>query len=122
MSSNPINLALRFLLELASISAMSFWGFAHGNGLARFVFAAVAPLTAAMIWGVFAVPGDPSRSGSAPVPVPGILRLGLEMCFFAFAVWCLFGINRPTLAILLGSVTAIHYAISYDRIGWLVRA
>jgi hypothetical protein len=122
MSSNPINLALRFLLELASITAMAFWGFAHGNGLARLVFAAAVPLAAAMIWGVFAVPGDPSRSGSAPVPVPGMLRLGLEICFFAFAVWCLFDLNRPTLVVLLGSVTAVHYAISYDRIGWLVRA
>lgn len=122
MSSHPINLALRFLLELAAISAMSCWGFAHGNGLARVAFAAIAPLTAAAIWGVFAVPGDPSRSGSAPVPVSGTLRLVLEICFFAFAVWCLFDIHRPTLAIMLSSITAVHYAVSYDRIRWLVRA
>ena len=122
MSSHPINLALRFLLELAAISAMSFWGFAHGSGWARFAFAVIAPLAAAAIWGVFAVPGDPSRSGSAPVPVSGMLRLILEICFFAFAVWCLFSIHRPTLAILMGSITTLHYAVSYDRIRWLLRA
>ena len=77
---------------------------------------------AAAVWGVFAVPGDPSRSGSAPVPVPGALRLLLEIGFFAFAVWCLSSLHPPSLAILLGSVTAAHYAISYDRIGWLLRA
>jgi len=122
MSSHPINLALRFLLELAAITSMSCWGFSHGNGLARFAFAVIAPLVAAAVWGVFAVPGDPSRSGSALVPVPGTLRLILEICFFSFAAWCLFSINRPTLAIMLGSITALHYAISYDRIRWLVRA
>ena len=121
MSSHPVNLALRFLLELAAISAMSVWGFSCGNGAARFIFAVAIPLAAAAVWGVFAVPGDPSRSGSAPVPIPGTLRLGLEICFFAFAVWCLFSTHHPTLAILLGSITAAHYAISYDRMGWLVR-
>lgn len=121
MSSHPTNLALRFLLELAAVSAMSFWGFAHGGGWARFAFAAIAPLTAAAVWGVFAVPGDPSRSGSAPVPVPGTLRLILEIGFFAFAVWCLLSTHRPILGVLLGSVTTLHYAVSYDRIRWLVR-
>ena len=122
MSSHPINLALRFLLELAALGVMSFWGFAQGGGWARFAFAAIVPLTAASAWGVFAVPGDPSRSGSAPVPLPGSLRLVLEIGFFAFAVWCLFSIHRPALAIALGSITTLHYAVSYDRIRWLVRA
>lgn len=122
MSSHPINLALRFLLELVALGAMSIWGFAHGAGWTRFAFAIMAPLMAAAVWGVFAVPGDPSRSGSAPVPVAGILRLILELGFFTFAVWCLFSLPRPSLAILLGSVTAAHYAISHDRIGWLLRA
>ena len=122
MSSHPVNLALRFLLELAAIGAMSLWGFAHGGGVARWVWAVAAPLAAATVWGVFAVPGDPSRSGSAPVPVPGALRLGLEICFFTSAVGCLLHIHRPTLAIMLASVTAIHHAVSYDRIGWLLRA
>lgn len=122
MSSHPLNLALRFLLELAALSAMALWGFAHGSGVARFVLAVATPLVAATVWGVFAVPGDPSRSGSAPVPVPGASRLGFEICFFASAAGCLFDIHRPILAIMLASVTVLHYAVSYDRIRWLLRA
>ena len=122
MSSHPINLALRFLLELAALGAMAWWGYSRGSGGARLLLAAAIPLAAAVAWGVFAVPGDPSRSGSAPVPIPGTLRLGLEICFFSFAVWCLSSIHHPALAILLGSIMATHYAISYDRMRWLVRA
>lgn len=122
MKPHPLNLALRFLLELAAISAMSLWGFRHGTGSSRFFYAAIAPLIAAGIWGMFAVPGDPSRSGSAPVPVRGLIRLGLETGFFSFAVWCLARIGWPSAALVLGIITAVHYSVSYDRIRWLLRA
>ena len=74
-----------------------------------------------MLWGTFAVPGDPSRSGKAPVPVPGILRLVLELALFGFAAWALYDSGSPMLALVLAVLTLIHYALSYDRIAWLVR-
>jgi len=67
MSLHPISLALRFLLELAALIALGLWG-AHQAGIA---LALALPATAAALWGIFAVPGDPSRSGKAPVPVSG---------------------------------------------------
>jgi hypothetical protein len=54
------------------------------------------PLLAATAWGVFNVKGDPSRSGKAPVPVPGIVRLLLELAFFGSATLALFQ-SRPEL-------------------------
>lgn len=122
MSSHPINLAVRFLLELAALFAMAFWGFQHGTGTLHYVLAPAVPLIAATLWGTLAVPGDPSRSGSAPLAVPGVFRLGLEVAFFAFATWGLFDAARNELAIVLGVAVVVHYAVSYDRIGWLLRA
>lgn len=118
MSAHPVNLALRFLLELAALVAMGVWGWRQGEGVLRFVLALGVPLLAAAMWGIFRVPNDP---GKAPVEVPGILRLALELAYFAFAVWALFDIGAETLGWILGVVTAIHYLISYDRVGRLLR-
>jgi hypothetical protein len=122
MGSHPVNLAIRFLLELAALLAMGFWGWRQGGSTTRYVFAALVPLAAAALWGIFAVPGDPSRSGSALVAVPGALRLGLEAAFFAFAVWGLYQLGSVALARTMAAALAVHYAVSYDRLAWLLRS
>lgn len=121
MAHNPINLGVRFLLELAGLAAMAYWGRQQSDGLLRFVLAIGIPVLAAALWGTFAVPGDRSRSGGAPVPVPGIVRLILELAFFAFAVWALYDAGLVTSSIGTGIVVVLHYAVSYDRVGWLLR-
>ena len=121
MASNPINLAVRFLLEIAALVAIGYWGWSQHDGWLRFVLVIGFPLLAAILWGTFNVAGDPSRSGKAPVPVPGIVRLALELAIFAFAVWALYDAGQATLAIVLVAIVVIHYALSYDRIAWLLR-
>ena len=121
MGSHPLNLALRFLLEIAALVAIGYWGFGQHTGIWRFVMGLGGPLLAAVLWGTFAVPDDPSRSGKAPVPVPGILRLVLELALFGFAAWALYDTGSPVLAFVLAIITVIHYALSYDRVAWLIR-
>jgi len=121
MGSNPLNLAFRFLLEIAAFVAMAYWGWSQHDGVWRVVFAVGAPLLAAVVWGTFAVPDDPSRSGKAPVPVPGTIRLLLELAIFGFAVWALYDAGQTTIALIYGLLVLFHYLISYDRIAWLVR-
>ncbi len=121
MGSHPINLALRFGLEVAALAALGLWGWRQGEGWLRFLLGLGIPLLAAVVWGVFAVPDDPSRSGSAPVAVPGLVRLLWELAFFAFAVWALFELGATGLSWALGLITAVHYLVSYDRVGWLLR-
>jgi len=121
MGSNPINLAFRFLLEIAAFVAMAYWGWTQYDGVWRVVFAVGAPLLAAVLWGTFAVPDDPSRSGKAPVPVPGIVRLLLELAIFGFATWALYDAGQTTIALIFALLVLFHYLISYDRIAWLVR-
>jgi hypothetical protein len=121
MGTNPVNLAVRFVLEIASLIAIGYWGWSQSEGVLRFVFAIGVPLLAAALWGTFAVPDDPSRSGRAPVPIPGFARLLLELAFFGAATVALFAIGSSQLGWVLGIASLIHYLISYDRILWLVR-
>jgi hypothetical protein len=78
MSSNPLNLALRFLLEVLGLLALGYWGWNKAEGIFRYLLALGIPIIAAAIWGTFRVPNDP---GKAPVRVPGILRLVIEIAF-----------------------------------------
>ena len=121
MGSHPLNLTLRFLLELTALGAMGYWGWTQHEGLVRWLWMIGLPLIAAVLWGTFAVPGDPSRSGQAPVPTPGILRLLLELSVFATAAIALIASHQTFTGWVLAIVTIIHYAISYDRILWLLK-
>ena len=121
MGSHPLNLTVRFLLEIAALVAIGYWGFSQHAGIWRFIIGLGGPLIAAALWGTFAVPDDPSRSGKAPVPVPGALRLVFELSLFGFAAWALYDAGSPVLALILGIVTIAHYALSYDRVAWLIR-
>jgi hypothetical protein len=75
-------------------------------------------LAANPIKGTFRVDNDP---GKAPVRVPGVVRLALELAYFAFAVWALFDAGATTAGWILGAAVFVHYLISYDRIIWLLK-
>lgn len=121
MGSNPINLAIRFLLELTALIVIGIWGWHQSESWLRFVLAFGLPIIAATLWGTFAVPNDPSRSGNALIAIPGIIRLVLELAFFSFATWALYKLGHSNLAFVFGAIVAIHYLISYDRIKWLIK-
>jgi hypothetical protein len=121
MGSHPLNLAVRFLLELSAMGAMGYWGWTQHEGLARWLWAIGLPIVAAVLWGTFAVPNDPSRSGQAPIPTPGTIRLLLELSFFAFGTIALIVSQRVSAGAVLAAVTILHYVISYDRILWLLK-
>ena len=120
MSQNPFNLAFRFLLELIALFAIGALAKAQFPGALGFLLMIVLPLIAAIVWGTFNVKGDPSRSGKAPVPVPGILRLLIELDIFGSAIWALFSLN-PTYGWIFGIIVLLHYLLSYDRILWLLK-
>lgn len=120
MGSHPLNLALRLLLEIIAYLAMAYWGWTQHSDIMRFVWVIGLPLFWMIVWGTFAVPDDPSRSGKAPVPVPGLVRLLLEAAYFATATWAINASGFGLGAIIFAIVVVIHYALSYDRIHWLL--
>jgi hypothetical protein len=121
LEGNTINLAVRFMLEMSGLVTLGVWGWAKGDGVLKYVLALVVPLIAAAIWGIFAVPDDPSRSGDAPVIVPGLVRLVLELAFFTSVVWALFAMRQSMLGWLFGVIVVLHYLVSYERVSWLLR-
>ncbi len=120
LGGHPVNLLFRFLLELAVLGVVAIWSWKSIESWAGMVLAFVIPFVMAVIWGTFAVPDDPSRSGNAPVPTPGALRLLLELFFFSFAVWCCFDMGWSGLAKIFAALVLFHYLISLDRIRWLL--
>ena len=100
---------------------MGYWGWTQAEGTLRFVLAIGIPVAAAVIWGTFAVPNDPSRSGRAPVPVPGVVRLGIELVTFSFGAWALYDTGSTTLSLVFAAIVVVHYLVSYDRVAWLIR-
>lgn len=118
MSQNPLNLILRFILEIAALIAQGYWGWTQHEGIARLLLGIGIPLIFAALWGIFRVPGDPK---DAPVAVPGVVRLLLEAAFFGAAVGLLIAANQQSAATLLGILTLVHYVFSYDRIVWLLK-
>jgi len=118
MAHNPLNLALRFLLEIVGLVALGYWGWHQGEGFWRFVLALLLPLVAAALWGTFRVPDDP---GKAPVPIPGWLRLVLEFLYFTLSAAALLSALSVASGLTFGLVVLAHYAVSYDRIVWLLK-
>jgi hypothetical protein len=121
MGSHPINLMVRFLLEITGLVALGLFGWQFGNGVYRYLLSMGLPLTAAIIWGTFSVPDDPSRSGNAVVQIPGIVRLSLELAFFISAIGALIAIDSTNLAWVYAGVALIHHFVSGDRLLWLIR-
>lgn len=120
-SKNPVNLVLRFLLELVAIVVFGYWGYSRGMDGTRILLAILFPLLFATLWGVFAVRGDPSRSGKTVVRTPGIVRLVLELGLFGAAAWMMLDLDYSLIALIFGLAVVIHYFISFDRIAWLLK-
>ena len=121
MGSHPVNLALRFVLEITALVSTGMWGWQQGEGWVRYFLAASIPIALATIWGTFAVPNDPSRSGNAPVPTSGLIRIFIELAFFGFATWTFLQMGYERSGWVFCTIALAHYLISYDRIIWLLR-
>src|SRR5437868_6480791 len=117
MNTNPINLIVRFLLEIAMLIVLGYWGW-HLSGIWRYIGATGLPIAAATLWGVFRIPNDPKP---ATITIPGPLRLLLELGLFGFANWALYDLGYSTLSLIMAAVVTIHYIVSYDRTWVMLR-
>jgi len=120
-SIRSLNLALRFFLELAALASFGIWGFHQSETGLRILLAVLFPAGFAVLWGVFAVRGDPSRSGKTVVQTPGVIRLVLELALFGAATWMLLDLDHSRMALVFGIVVVLHYLLSFDRIAWLLK-
>ena len=120
-SIRSLNLALRFLLEVAALVCFGIWGYHQSDSGLKIFFAIILPLGFAILWGVFAVRDDPSRSGKTVVQTPGVIRLVLELVLFGAATWMLVDLDHTRIALVFGLAVVLHYLFSLDRIAWLLK-
>lgn len=116
-----VNLVLRLILEMAMLASFAAAPAIALHGWSRWALAAIAPIGAMAVWGVFATPNDPSRSGRTVVPTPGPVRLFLEFGLFAggaaLLVWA--GLWQVAAALAVGTI--VHYLAWPKRIRWMMK-
>jgi hypothetical protein len=115
-------LAIRFALEVGALVALGNWAFhAASPGSLAWLAGLGLPAVAAVAWITFAVPGDPSRSGRAPVPVPGWVRLLLELVVFLGGAAALAALQRWTALAVFVVALLVHHLVTPARHLWLLR-
>jgi hypothetical protein len=116
----PWNLALRFGLELGALTGLGVAAWTQTEGAVRWVAVVAVPLAAAALWGTVNVLDDPSRSGEAPVEVPGWVRLTVELLVLGSG-WIAYGIaGYPAIGAACGALTLLHYTAGRARLRWLL--
>jgi hypothetical protein len=101
------NLALRFLLELCALVALSYWGFTTGSGaITKVALGIGVPLVAALVWGVFVAP-------RAPVALPGFVVLLLQVLVFGSAAAGLVATGYRALTLAFAVVVVINTILMY---------
>lgn len=116
-----MNLLLRFYLELAALAGIGLAAFQAGEGMIGYAYSIAAVLLAAATWGVFNVPDDPSRSGKAPVRVSGPVRLAIELTILLGGSLSFHLAGHTWIALAHAALIALHYALSAERLRWLLK-
>lgn len=114
------NLALRFGLEVAALVGLGAAAWDQTTGATQRIAAIAVPIGAMAVWGIFNVLNDPSRSGKAPVEVPGWVRLAIEILILGAGAFALGAVWGSGLGIAVAVSIALHYAASWSRVRWLL--
>lgn len=100
------NDGLRFVLELAVLAALAYWGFSEFGGVVQWVLGLGAPLLVAAVWGAFVAP-----KASRPTVDP--VRLALEVTVFGSGVAALLAAGSTALALVFAALAAGHLALTF---------
>jgi Protein of unknown function (DUF2568) len=101
-----VNLGVRFLLELAALAAVGYWGWQAGDGLLRWVLAIGAVIVVAVIWGLFVSP-------KAAIDVAPPLRFGIELVVWAAAAVALYSAGHALVALAFFAVALVSGGLNY---------
>jgi hypothetical protein len=102
------NDVLRFFLELATLAALAYWGFAEYGGVVQWVIGLGAPLLVAVVWGRFMSP-------KASHPTVDPVRLAIEFAVFGSGVAALFAADAPVFAVIFAVLAGLHLALTFAQ-------
>jgi len=97
------NLALKFLLELAALALLAYWGAVAGDGFAAVALAVAAPALMIVLWARFAAPRSPHR-------LPPRARIPLELALFALAAAAGYAAGAAIAATVFVAVAVVNAA------------
>ena len=99
------NLGLRFLLEVAALAAVGWWGWHIGGSTwGRLVLAIVLPLGVALVWGALIAP-------KARVKVSRPVWYGLQVLIFGAAALALVSVWSPWAGVAFALIVAANTAL-----------
>ncbi|KQX54521.1 MULTISPECIES: YrdB family protein [unclassified Streptomyces] len=100
------NEGLAFLLEVAALAVLAWWGWESAENTAlRLLLAVAAPALAATVWGLFAAP-----KARIKVPLAGVLAV--KALVFGAATLALFALDQPGWAVAFGLVALANTALA----------
>ena len=99
---------LRFLLEIALLASLAYWGFSQQAGGASVGARGRSSLVIAVVWGRFIAP-----KASHPTTDPP--RLLLELALFAAGVAALFAAAETVLALVFAALVLVHLSLTFVR-------
>ncbi|MEV0659967.1 YrdB family protein [Actinomadura luteofluorescens] len=103
---HALNEGLAFLLELAAIAALAWWGFtASGNVLVNIVLGLGAPAAAIVLWGMFAAP-----RARFTIALPLVLLV--KAAVFGAGALALYGVGHATAAIAFAVIALLNTALA----------
>ena len=115
-------LIVRFAMEIVAFGGLAWWGWSIAeDGIAGFGLGSIFFVVAALLWGLFAVPNDPSRNPDPPIGVPGWLRLIIELGIFGIAAYGIWVSGARWLSETLLTLVGVTYIVTYDRAVWLLK-
>ncbi len=114
------NLYLRFGIELMALGGIWAGASVAATSRLRWLLVVTGLLVAVILWGVFNVPDDPTRSGKAPISVTGWVRLFIELVVLGAGLWGWLSSGRVDIAVVYAMALAVHHAASLPRLRWLV--
>ena len=101
------NDAVRFLVELATLAAICYWGFHdHSSWAAKLLLGIGGPALIAAAWGVWMAPQSTRRA-------PEAMRAVLELVIFAAATAALTASTGASVAIIFAVVAATNAVLDH---------
>lgn len=102
-----VNTGMSFLLEVAGIIAISYWGFSLKNlGNLRYIIGIIAPIFIIVIWVIWCAPASVHRLENTGLII-------LKSIIFIFASFCLWHSKHSALAIILLALFVMNIILSY---------
>jgi hypothetical protein len=109
-----LNLGAAFLLELAALAALGYWGAQAGGGApGKIALAVGAPLLAAVVWGLFLAPravlqAPPGGGPRLSLPWRLLMKIGV----FGTAAVALYAAGQPELAAVFAAAVAVNLILA----------